>query len=374
MKRRGRMLVVAAGLAAIILAWAFLGREQGTRTDYRTFARALEEGRVSGVTFGDSRLVYTLQGDGTAYVTDDPESPDLRERLLLEGVAVRDGEEAGKAVDQVFDVLADLLFLAIIVFGVRRWFGFHAVFKVARHTGVRFDDICGMAEEKADLQKLVDLLKHPRPGVRPIKGVLLEGPPGNGKTLLAKAVAEESGVCFIATKGADFQSTFMAVGPARVRMLFRKARRHKPCIIFIDEFDGIGERRNYEGRGIDKENNRMLVTLLNEMDGFTPLDGVLVIAATNSYASLDPALVRPGRFDLKYHVGNPDEETRRQLVARYTKGRPLAMDGEVLVRAFDGMSCAAVETVLNEAWLIAGDRAHPAITPDDIKDAVRKVR
>ena len=133
----------------------------------------------------------------------------------------------------------------------------------------------------------------------------------------------------------------------------RKAARHKPCIVFIDEFDSIGERRNYAGTGIDKENNRIITAMLNEMDGFAANDGILVVAATNSYRSLDPALVRPGRFDVKLTVGNPDAATRRELVELYTQGRDRALDPslspEELVAAFDGLSCAAIETCLNGA-------------------------
>jgi cell division protease FtsH len=156
-------------------------------------------------------------------------------------------------------------------------------------------------------------------------------------------------------------------------MLFNKARRRKPCIIFIDEFDSIGERRNYAGTGIDKENNRIITTMLNEMDGFLPNNGLLVIAATNSYASLDPALIRPGRFDLKYTIGNPDAPTRAKLIEIYTKGKNLSseVDSQILVSAFDGLSCAAIETILNEAQAI-GDQQGEAIKYSHILAAAQK--
>ena len=246
-----------------------------------------------------------------------------------------------------------------------------------RPHGVRFGDIAGMDNLKKDLFFLVDVLKNPKKyegRMRPVKGVILEGPPGNGKTYFAKALASEADVNFIATKGADFQSALMSMSARKLKMLFNKARRHRPCIVFIDEFDSIGERRNYAGTGIDKENNRLITTMLNEMDGFMPFGGMLVIAATNSYASLDPALIRPGRFDLKYTIGNPDPKTRAELVAMYTKGKTLSaeLSTEALVSAFDGASCAAIEAVLNEAQAICQMTGKTEINAEILSDASHK--
>ncbi|MGN1189414.1 MAG: ATP-binding protein, partial [Candidatus Ornithospirochaeta sp.] len=194
-------------------------------------------------------------------------------------------------------------------------------------------------------------MRDTKEGKKKIKGIILEGPPGNGKTLFARALAEESGVNFIATKGADFQGAVMGLGAMKVKMLFKKARNKKPCIIFIDEFDSIGEKRNYAGSGIDKENNRILTTLLNEMDGFSGGNGVLVVAATNSFQSLDPALIRPGRFDLKYTISNPDHKTRMELLKIYGKDKTFSSEltPEILSTVFDGLSSSAIESVLREA-------------------------
>ena len=166
----------------------------------------------------------------------------------------------------------------------------------------------------------------------------------------------------------------MSMSARKLKMLFNKARRHRPCIVFIDEFDSIGERRNYAGTGIDKENNRLITTMLNEMDGFVPYSGMLVIAATNSYASLDPALIRPGRFDLKYTIGNPDPKTRAELVEMYTKGKNLSdeLGRDVLVTAFDGQSCAAIEAVLNEAQAICQMIGEQTINIGILMDAAQK--
>ena len=219
-------------------------------------------------------------------------------------------------------------------------------------------------------------MKNKKQGIRNSRGIILEGPPGNGKTLFAKALAQECKVNFIATKGADFQGALMGLGAFKVKMLFAKAKRKKPCIIFIDEFDSIGEKRSYQGSGIDKENNRIITTLLNEMDGFTSLNGVIVIAATNSYQSLDAALVRPGRFDLKYTINNPDKETRGELIDIYTKGKPLApeLTKEILINAFNGLSCVAIESILNEAVSLMVQNNLPFIDHKVINQAALRVR
>lgn len=357
--RTRRILAAALAVMAVaLLAWALFGGPAGTYMSYPDFMDELEAGNVATATIGDGSVSFTLAGDDAAYYTDNPERDGFKERLLLARVEV--GSAAG--ADDVFNLVLDVLFYAFF-FGTVGAVAVSLVrysrntFKVVRRTGVTFADVAGMEGPKRELRRLVEVLKDPagyaKRGVRPVKGVILEGPPGNGKTLFARALAQEAGVNFIATKGADFQSAFMSLGARKIRMLFAKAARHKPCIVFIDEFDSIGERRNYAGTGIDKENNRIITAMLNEMDGFAANDGILVVAATNSYRSLDPALVRPGRFDVKLTVGNPDAATRRELVELYTQGRGRALDPslspEELVAAFDGLSCAAIETCLNGA-------------------------
>lgn len=338
---------------------------------YSAFVDELDAGNVAEATLDDSGTVtFTLKDDdsGAVRATDNPGTDDFKERLLLAGVEVTDdrGQATGSDIlDSVLNWFFYLVFFGAIGYGLWRWARYsHNTFRVVRHTGVTFDDVAGMDGLKAELGQVVDVLKHPqdfaRRGVRPVKGIVLEGPPGNGKTLFARALAQEAGVNFIATKGADFQSAFMSLGARKIRTLFRKASRHKPCIVFIDEFDSIGERRSYAGTGIDKENNRIITAMLNEMDGFVANDGILVVAATNSYRSLDPALIRPGRFDLKFTVGNPDARTREQLIDLYVDGRGHRLaDGlsrDDLVRAFDGLSCAAIETVINGAATLALSR------------------
>lgn len=376
--RMKRRLVIPLFLVVLALAIGFVSFSSSSKEEipYAEFKTLVEEGKVAEAVFTRSGISYTLKGGQKRFLTADPRSPSLREELLLEGVQVGDESLEG-TLTTVMDWCFNIFFIVLVVLFIGKGRSLFGSFKTARHTGVRFSDIVGMEREKRDMMLLVDILKHPAKakelGVRPIKGVILEGPPGNGKTLFAKALAEEAGLTFIATKGADFQSTFMAVGPARVRSLFRKARRSKPCLVFIDEFDGIGEKRNYAGQGIDKENNRMLITLLNEMDGFQPLDGVLVVAATNSYQSLDPALVRPGRFDLHYTIDNPDRKDCEALVAHYGKDKKLGLSASEIAGMCVGLSAAAIESMLNQAVLIQKRDRKETIDRDVIREALSMV-
>lgn len=318
---------------------------------YPEFITLLHDGEIDKATIKEESITFTLK-NGIKYKTANPSSPTLKEELLLSGVSVK---EDNTSFNTIFDALFNIFFIALIAFGLYKLLSYsRKTFKMVRHTGVKFSSIAGMRDIKEELLFVVNNLKAKDSSMRDIKGIILEGPPGNGKTMFAKALAEECNISYIATKGADFQGALMGLGAFKVKMLFNKARKNKPCIVFIDEFDSIGERRNYAGSGIDKENNRILTTLLNEMDGFTASSGVLVIAATNSYDSLDPALIRPGRFDLKFKINNPDRETRKELIRMYSSGKVLSSDltEDALSVAFEGLSCSAIETILNEAETI----------------------
>ena len=355
------------------------GKKASNFVAYSAFVEQVQTGKVASATITDSETEYVWEG-GT-YRTTNPHYDTLVRDLLENGVDVEDKSNSS-TLNDVMDTAFNVLFFALIAFGVYKLIDYsRKTFRVVKHTGVTFNDIAGMEGVKKDMMLLVDVLKNPEAykqrGVRPIKGVILEGPPGNGKTLFAKALAQEANVRFIATKGADFQSAMMSMGSRKIKMLFSKANRNNPCIIFIDEFDSIGERRNYAGSGIDKENNRIITAMLNEMDGFVANNGLLVIAATNSFASLDPALVRPGRFDLKYHIGDPDYNTRVQLVKIYTKGKVLSpeLNETILATCFDGLSCSAIEALLNEATSIAmqDTKATGCINFEHIKLAANKI-
>ena len=303
----------------------------------------------------------------------------FKEFLLLNGVKVQTEEGADELLVGITDMIFNVIFFGAIAFGLYKLWGSRKnTFKVIRHNNTRFSDVAGMNELKKEMLQAVDILKHPKEygakGIRQINGIMLEGNPGNGKTLFARALAGEANVNFIATKATDFQSAIMSIGPSKIKSLFRKARANKPCIIFIDEFDGIGEKRNYSGTGIDKENNRIITAMLNEMDGFTHENGVMVIAATNNYKSLDEALVRAGRFDKKYTIPYPDYSTRMELIRIYTKNKKFesGVSVEKVAANFEGLSCSQIETIINEAAMVAESEGRVDIKEVDIVAAIKR--
>ena len=236
---------------------------------------------------------------------------------------------------------------------------------------ITFDNVAGADEEKEELREIVDFLKNPRKylqlGARIPKGVLLIGPPGTGKTLLAKAVAGEAGVPFFSISGSDFVEMFVGVGASRVRDLFDQAKKNAPCIIFIDEIDAVGRHRGAGLGGGHDEREQTLNQLLVEMDGFSTNEGIIVLAATNRHDILDPALLRPGRFDRHVLVGIPDVKGRREILEVHSKGKPLApeVDLEVLAKRTPGFTGADLENLMNEAAILAARESKKEIGMDE---------
>lgn len=373
-KRKLFSLVAVIIIAAAVVVFGFDLLDRSINVGYKDFKSELNSGAIESATITTSKIKYTLKDDSTIYSVNNPQTPTLIEELLLNDVEIKNDD---LDINAIGDMAFNLLFFALIFFGIYKLISWYTnTFKVVHSTGVNFSDVAGLNDLKKEIKFTIELMKNKKQGIRNSRGIILEGPPGNGKTLFAKALAQECKVNFIATKGADFQGALMGLGAFKVKMLFAKAKRKKPCIIFIDEFDSIGEKRSYQGSGIDKENNRIITTLLNEMDGFTSLNGVIVIAATNSYQSLDAALVRPGRFDLKYTINNPDKETRGELIDIYTKGKPLApeLTKDILINAFNGLSCAAIESILNEAVSLMVQNNLPFIDHKVINQAALRVR
>ena len=244
---------------------------------------------------------------------------------------------------------------------------------------VTFEDVAGADEEKEELQEIVEFLKNPKQfislGARIPKGVLLVGPPGTGKTLLAKAVAGEAGVGFLSISGSDFVELYVGVGASRVRDLFEQAKKTSPAIIFIDEIDAVGRQRGTGLGGGHDEREQTLNQLLVEMDGFAANEGVVVLAATNRADVLDPALLRPGRFDRQIYVGLPDIKGREEILKVHARGKPLAEDVDLrkLAQGTAGFTGADLENLINEGALLAGRKQQRFITMQDLKDAEIKV-
>lgn len=340
--------------------------------NYSVFYNKIEQGSIKKVEIQSNKIIFEEINSDVKYETVNPHSPLLEEylRRYVQEVSVQ--EDINSIFSTIFDLLFYIFFFGIIIIAFRKFISPNT-FKVVHNTHKTFDDVVGMDNLKKNLMQIMQIMKNPnyymKQGVRMPKGILLEGDPGNGKTLFAKALAGESKVNFIPAKATDFESMFMAIGPLKVKLLFAKARRRAPCIVFIDEFDGIGTIRNYSGNAIETENTRIVTALLNELDGFQPMNGVLVIAATNSIKSLDPALIRPGRFDAKFLVPYPDKNACEQLVKMYCKGKNPAPECsvETLTKLFQGYSCSKIESTLNSAAINATQNQRTQFTLEDIK-------
>ena len=388
MKKNKKILqILIIVLALIALAFLFIPEDfyqkilnpESAAYTYKEFYEMAGENKISYVVIKEKKIKFSLtENPGNFYFVENPSSPTLKEYLLLNNVSVKEEASAESIISLIFDIFFYLFFFGIIIIAFRKFISPNT-FKVVHKTGVKFDDIVGMDNLKRDMKQVMQIMKAPeeyaKRGVRMPKGILLEGEPGNGKTLFAKALAGEAKVNFIPAKATDFESMFMAIGPLKVKLLFKKARAKAPCIVFIDEFDGIGTVRNYSGTAIETENTRIVTALLNELDGFEPSNGVLVLVATNSIHALDPALIRPGRFDAKFSVPYPGSEERKALVRMYCRGK--AYDDEVseslLAKMFEGYSCAKIEACLNRAALLCSQEGREKFNLEDVRQACREL-
>ena len=315
----------------------------------------------------------------------------LQERLGEKGIAYRfEPEEKGSLLQSLLITWLPMIFLFVVFFifmrqlqvggGKAMSFG-KSKAKLLSDTQKRitFEDIAGIDEAKEELEEIIEFLKDPkrftRLGGRIPKGVLLMGPPGTGKTLLARGVAGEAGVPFFSISGSDFVEMFVGVGASRVRDLFEQGKKHAPCIVFIDEIDAVGRHRGAGLGGGHDEREQTLNQLLVEMDGFESNDGVILVAATNRPDVLDPALLRPGRFDRRVTVALPDLKGRQGILDVHTRNKPVAeeVDLSVIARGSPGFSGADLENLVNEAALLAARRGKSVIDADDLDTAKDKV-
>jgi len=391
---RFMLWVTAIAVVLMIVYQTRQLREQTVSLTYDQFMNLVEKKAIApGLTIrrdmAEGRLATTRQH----FRVQLPENPELYLETVRQNVRevrfVRPSTTETWMPNLLVLLFTGLLFLGLWVFMLRQTqsaggqaFAFGR--SRARRFGegsqkVTFEDVAGAEEAKEELAEVVDFLKNPKKfqalGARIPKGVLLTGPPGCGKTLLARAIAGEAGVPFFHISGSDFVEMFVGVGASRVRDLFEQAKANRPCIVFVDEIDAVGRRRFAGVGGGHDEREQTLNQLLVEMDGFEPNSGVILVAATNREDVLDPALTRPGRFDRRIVVDTPDLRGREAILKVHTKGKPLAeeVDLNLLARHTPGFTGADLANLVNEAALLAARRDLPKITGRELQDSVERV-
>ncbi|MBC9034715.1 ATP-dependent zinc metalloprotease FtsH [Sphingomonas sp. JC676] len=393
-----KSLLIWVGILAALALFVTLfdrpggGQPAGNTIPYSTFLDKVEAGDVKEVNISVGTGVVTGTMTEGKFRTNIPNDPQLTQRLRDKGVVINARPEEQASIWQYILVqsLPFLLFLGIAFFVLRQMqknsgsgamgFGKSRARLLTQKEGkVTFDDVAGIDEAREELQEIVEFLKDPskfaRLGGKIPKGALLVGSPGTGKTLLARAIAGEAGVPFFTISGSDFVEMFVGVGASRVRDMFEQAKKSAPCILFIDEIDAVGRSR---GAGLGNQNDereQTLNQLLVEMDGFEANEGIIIIAATNRPDVLDPALLRPGRFDRQVVVPRPDIEGRVKIIQVHMKKVPLApdVDARVIARGTPGFSGADLANLVNEAALLAARRGKRLVAMSEFEDAKDKV-
>ncbi|WP_135448852.1 ATP-dependent zinc metalloprotease FtsH [Tabrizicola caldifontis] len=361
---------------------------------YSEFINRVEDGQVSSVVLDGERVVVRAK-DGNTYVTIRPQGEILTDTLTRDLIAKGVEVTAEPQAQSGFMSLLSLWLPFIVLIGIWLFFmnrmqgggrggamGFgksRAKLLTEKQGRVTFDDVAGIDEAKEELEEIVEFLRNPqkfsRLGGKIPKGALLVGPPGTGKTLLARAIAGEAGVPFFTISGSDFVEMFVGVGASRVRDMFEQAKKNAPCIVFIDEIDAVGRARGVGIGGGNDEREQTLNQLLVEMDGFEANEGVIIVAATNRKDVLDPALLRPGRFDRQIHVPNPDIKGREKILSVHARKVPLGPDVDLrtIARGSPGFSGADLMNLVNEAALMAARVGRRFVTMDDFERAKDKV-
>ena len=387
------------GIIFIVYMLVFqIGISKDTMT-YDEFTKALKQNKIESVEIEQSQAVPTGSLEitfkdedvkkGRLDVSDVNEVQELLEASGVEKIKVHPVPEESWFLTTLFPTLITTGAIVLLFLMMNRQNGANAkAMNFGRNRAkmtnpsdrhITFANVAGLAEEKEELEEIVDFLKSPKKyiqvGARIPKGVLLVGPPGTGKTLLAKAVAGEAGVPFFTISGSDFVEMFVGVGASRVRDLFEDAKKNAPCIIFIDEIDAVARRRGTGLGGGHDEREQTLNQLLVEMDGFGVNEGIIVMAATNRVDILDPAILRPGRFDRKVSVGRPDVKGRREILDVHAKGKPLGDDVDLdqIAQTTAGFTGADLENLLNEAAILAAKEDRVYIQQKDIQRSFVKV-
>ena len=384
----------------MFLSWLSGSMNRTESYSHQEFVQALQNGQIQSVTVNQARTVPT----GTLYITMKDNTVksmavsdvnDIQDQLVAYSdvkLTVNPVDEVDLGASVVMPILLGVLLIMIaMVFIMGRMmgagggnnkmmnFGKSRAQLVKDASQVNLGKVAGLREEKEEVKEVVDFLKNPeqftRMGAKIPKGILLVGPPGTGKTLLAKAIAGEAGVPFYSISGSDFVEMFVGVGAARVRDLFEEAKKNLPCIVFIDEIDAVARRRGSGMGGGHDEREQTLNQLLVEMDGFAVNEGIIVMAATNRVDILDPAILRPGRFDRKIMVGRPDVKGREEILKVHAKGKPLSddVDLEKVARTTAGFTGADLANLLNEAAIVAVQAGKPFISQADIEKSFVRV-
>ena len=401
MKRFIKNFAIYLVIFAVVLGVAFFykgadGAKKTAEVKFSTFATHLEKGKYKTINITDRKMTATLKNGNKEYAY----APSVVEISWLENSYVFPQVKSGKlklssdppqSSVNFFSLLPTIIMVVALGFlfyfmmsqgGNNKAFQFgknRAKLYKENGKNIRFADVAGLKEEKEELEEIVDFLKNPSKysnlGARIPKGVLLVGNPGTGKTYISRATAGEAGVPFFTISGSDFVEMFVGVGASRVRDLFDQAKKNAPCIIFIDEIDAVGRKRGAGLGGGNDEREQTLNQLLVEMDGFDVNSGIIILAATNRPDVLDPALLRPGRFDRQIVIGMPDVKAREEIFKVHTKNKPLADDVtiEILARRTPGFSPADIENLVNEAALLTARRNGTKIRMDEIEEATTKV-
>ncbi|MFN3212988.1 MAG: ATP-dependent zinc metalloprotease FtsH [Henriciella sp.] len=387
----GLIAVLLLGLLAVMQSNPSQAGAQ--KVDISEIYDLAESKQLAEVTITPTKVTAVTTGNERIFAQKSQDLGALRERMIeLDVPSVVDDPDTGFNLgDLIVGLLPIIFIVAILIFFMRQMQGggggrgamsfgkSRARLLTEKQGRVTFDDVAGVDEAKEELEEVVDFLKDPakfqRLGGKIPKGALLVGPPGTGKTLLARAIAGEAGVPFFTISGSDFVEMFVGVGASRVRDMFEQAKRNAPCIIFIDEIDAVGRSRGAGLGGGNDEREQTLNQLLVEMDGFEANDGIIIVAATNRPDVLDPALLRPGRFDRQVTVGNPDVIGREKILKVHMRNVPLAKDVEpkIIARGTPGFSGADLANLVNEAALLAARRGKRVVAMSEFEDAKDKV-
>ena len=395
----GYAVILAIVILSNIFLFPALMQASVKSVNYSTFLQMLEDKELSTVQIEDQQIYFVDKNENSYKTNAIAQDNNLVARLEDAGVEFGTVYQSPTIWDSLLNLVISFLPMILLFWFVNRWaskkmqemggaggnamlFGGKSGAKqyvVDDETGIKFNDVAGEDEAKESLQEIVDFLNNPKKyeeiGAKMPKGVLLVGPPGTGKTLLARAVAGEAGVQFLSISGSDFVEMYVGVGASRVRDLFEQAKKVAPAIIFIDEIDAVGRQRGTGLGGGHDEREQTLNQLLVEMDGFGTNQGVVVMAATNRADILDPALLRPGRFDRQVYVGLPDIRGREEILKIHVKNKPLAEDVDLstVAKGTPGFTGADLENLSNEAALLAARRGSKLITMSDFSEAEIKV-